>query len=136
MKTCPACGLRYPPEIPRCFVDNTPLVEAPDPYLNTVIRGKYRVESLLGEGGMATVYKARTTLADRPVAIKLFRKELARDPKLRERFKREATSTSHPSLASERATCWPIPRLPPVMSAVLVIRGESSLPAAGLRRAS
>src|SRR6185436_18765889 len=53
------------------------------------------------EGGMATVYRARHTLQDKPVAIKVFRKELARESKLRQRFFREATSTArlaHPNI--------------------------------------
>lgn len=101
MKLCPNCGLRYPNEYAHCFVDRAALQEAPDPYIGMLIAGRYRIEALLGEGGMATVYRARQTLQDRPVAIKLFRKELARDPKLRERFRREATSTArlaHPNI--------------------------------------
>ena len=101
MKICPSCGLRYPNDSTNCFVDRAVLEEAPDPFIGTLIAGRYRVEAQLGEGGMATVYRARHTLQDKPVAIKLFRKELARDPKLRERFRREATSTSrlaHPNI--------------------------------------
>ncbi len=101
MKICPTCGLRYPNDATNCFVDRAKLEEAPDPYIGQLLKGQYRIEGQLGEGGMATVYRARHTLQDKQVAIKIFRKELARDPKLRERFKREATSTArlaHPNI--------------------------------------
>ena len=101
MKICPTCGLRYPNDATNCFVDRAKLEEAPDPFIGQLLKGQYRVEGQIGEGGMATVYRARHTLQDNPVAIKIFRKELARDPKLRERFRREATSTSrlaHPNI--------------------------------------
>jgi serine/threonine-protein kinase len=101
MKICPTCGLRYPSDATQCFVDRAVLVAAPDPYIGQLIGGRYRIESQLGEGGMATVYAARSALDQKPVAIKIFRKELAKDKNLRERFKREATSAqrlSHPHI--------------------------------------
>jgi tRNA A-37 threonylcarbamoyl transferase component Bud32 len=101
MKICPTCGLRYPSDATQCFVDRATLVTAPDPYIGQLLGGRYRVESQLGEGGMAMVYGARSALDGKPVAIKVFRKELAKDKNLRERFKREATSAqrlSHPHI--------------------------------------
>ncbi|MDP3274001.1 MAG: protein kinase [Deltaproteobacteria bacterium] len=101
MKICPTCGLRYPDENTHCFIDRAELNEAPDPNIGRLIGGRYRIESLLGEGGMAMVYAARTALDGKPVAIKIFRKELAKDQKLRERFRREATSAkrlAHPHI--------------------------------------
>ncbi len=101
MKICPTCGLRYPSDATQCFVDRATLVAAPDPYIGQLIGGRYRIESQLGEGGMAMVYAARSALDQKPVAIKIFRRELAKDKNLRERFKREATSAqrlSHPHI--------------------------------------
>lgn len=101
MKICPTCGLRYPNDATNCFVDRAKLTEAPDPNIGKLISGRYRIESQLGEGGMATVYAARSALDNRPVAIKMFRKELAKDEKLRKRFEREATSAkrlAHPHI--------------------------------------
>lgn len=101
MKICPACNLRYPNDATSCLLDRTALVVAPDPYLGVVLGGTYRIEGIVGVGGMATVYRARNTLQDRVVAVKLFRRELSGDPKLRERFRREATSTRrlpHPNI--------------------------------------
>jgi serine/threonine-protein kinase len=51
---------------------------------------RYRVEALLGEGGMAVVYRAVHTETDRPVALKLVRREFASDQEVREMFVREA----------------------------------------------
>jgi serine/threonine-protein kinase len=93
MKLCPTCKLRYPTEATHCFVDRTALILAPDPYLGSVIAGRYRVEEVIGSGGMSTVYRAMGNSGDRPVAVKVFRKELVGDAKLRERFRRESTNT-------------------------------------------
>ena len=63
--------------------------------------GKYRIEGLLGRGGMGAVYAARDVVLDRPVAIKVIRPELVPDPAARERFLREAQTLArltHPSI--------------------------------------
>ncbi|HVH52010.1 MAG TPA: protein kinase, partial [Gaiellaceae bacterium] len=51
---------------------------------------RYTVERKLGRGGMATVYLARDTVLDRPVALKVLAEHLADDDEFRERFLREA----------------------------------------------
>ena len=63
--------------------------------------GKYRIESLLGRGGMAAVYKAQDTVLNRAVAIKVLEPALAVDPRAVERFRREAVTAAnleHPSI--------------------------------------
>ncbi|MFF6998450.1 serine/threonine-protein kinase [Streptomyces sp. NPDC008313] len=50
--------------------------------------GSYAIERVLGEGGMGTVYLARSR-GGRPVAVKVAKPELARDPEFRERFRAE-----------------------------------------------
>ena len=63
--------------------------------------GPYEIESLLGEGGMGQVFKARDTRLDRTVAIKMLPALLASDPIRRERFEREARTISrleHPHI--------------------------------------
>ena len=52
--------------------------------------GPYRIESLLGQGGMGVVYLARDARLDRPVALKLLTPELAGDHRFRERLERES----------------------------------------------
>ncbi|HKP21350.1 MAG TPA: protein kinase [Thermoleophilaceae bacterium] len=61
----------------------------------------YRVESLVGRGGMGVVYLARDLSLERPVALKLIAPELADDPQFRARFLREprlAASLDHPNV--------------------------------------
>ena len=63
--------------------------------------GTYRVESLLGRGGMGVVYRATDLSLERPVALKLIAPELAEDESFRERFLREprlAASLDHPNV--------------------------------------
>ncbi len=59
---------------------------------------RYRIESLIGEGGMGTVYKARDNDLDRIVALKLVRTDLTSEPEVMQRFMQElqlASKISH-----------------------------------------
>ena len=63
--------------------------------------GRYRITSQLGEGGMATIYKAFDAELDRYVAIKVLRPDISQTPDFLERFKREARALaklSHPNI--------------------------------------
>jgi len=52
--------------------------------------GHYEIESVLGEGGMGTVYRAFDPRFNRPAALKVLHSNLARDPQVIERFHDEA----------------------------------------------
>jgi ABC-type branched-subunit amino acid transport system substrate-binding protein/streptogramin lyase len=70
-------------------------------YSPGTIFARYRVESLIGRGGMGVVYLARDLSLDRPVALKLIAPELADDEQFRARFLREpklAASLDHPNV--------------------------------------
>ncbi len=60
----------------------------------TTIDGRYRVEYLLGSGGMADVYCATDLQLDRQVAIKILYRRFAQDAEFVERFRREASSAA------------------------------------------
>ncbi|MEV6359649.1 serine/threonine-protein kinase [Nocardia asteroides] len=60
----------------------------------TVFAG-YRIERLLGRGGMGTVYLAAHPRLPRQVALKLLNRELFSDPEVRGRFEREADVSAH-----------------------------------------
>jgi serine/threonine protein kinase len=63
----------------------------------------YKIEELLGMGGMGVVYRARDTRLQRPIALKILKPELVADPVRKSRFLVEAQSAaavSHPSIAS------------------------------------
>ncbi|WP_216853356.1 Stk1 family PASTA domain-containing Ser/Thr kinase [Phytoactinopolyspora halotolerans] len=68
-----------------------------------LLDGRYRVDSLLARGGMATVYQATDTRLDRTVALKVMHAELAADDTFVDRFIAEARSAarlSDPSIVS------------------------------------
>jgi serine/threonine-protein kinase len=67
----------------------------------SAIAGRYSLEREVGRGGMGVVYLAREVRLDRSVAIKLLPPSKTADPKLRERFLREARTAaklSHPNI--------------------------------------
>ncbi|MCA9673869.1 MAG: serine/threonine protein kinase, partial [Myxococcales bacterium] len=66
-----------------------------------VLAGRYRVDELLGQGGMGVVYAVWDTELDEPVALKLLRTELSMDPAYRQRLRSEvrlARRVSHPNV--------------------------------------
>jgi len=65
--------------------------------------GKYHILELVGEGAMGVVYKAKDSVLDRTVAVKVMNDAIARSDELRTRFLREAqaaASLQHPNVVS------------------------------------
>ena len=66
-----------------------------------LLGGRYELDTVIGRGGMAEVYRARDLRLDRVVAVKTLRSDMARDPTFQARFRREAQSAAslnHPSV--------------------------------------
>ncbi|MFQ5844766.1 MAG: serine/threonine-protein kinase, partial [Planctomycetota bacterium] len=80
----------------------TRITEAkPDPFVGRTIDG-FRIDSLIGRGGMGTVYRATQLSLNRPVALKILPESLL-DAHFRERFHREAEVLSrltHPNIVT------------------------------------
>ena len=67
----------------------------------TEVAGRYVIERRLGAGGMSTVFMAKDTVLERPVAVKLLAEHLADDENFVYRFRREALSAAklqHPNI--------------------------------------
>ncbi len=65
--------------------------------------GCYRIESLLGEGGMGTAYRARDVKLEREAALKVLGREVAGDPDYLRRFEAEArlaSNLNHPNIVT------------------------------------
>ncbi|MFM2419020.1 MAG: hypothetical protein RL385_3743 [Pseudomonadota bacterium] len=99
MRICPRCGAQYEqerfcPEDGEATQVLAPALPSADPLLGRVIDSRYRVERIIGEGGMGIVYGATHIALNKAVAIKVLRGEMARDADAVQRFAQEAQAAS------------------------------------------
>ena len=69
--------------------------------IGQIIKDRYEIEEILGEGGMAFVYKAKDRQLQRTVAIKTLKPNYVSQEKFVERFRREAQTAAnlnHPNI--------------------------------------
>jgi serine/threonine-protein kinase len=88
---CPNCGAEQP---------KVEIAPGEDPLLGAIVARKFKVEKLLGVGGMGKVYKARQLTLDKAVVVKVLHDQFRDDPQLVQRFQREARAASrlnHPN---------------------------------------
>lgn len=74
-----------------------------DPLLGATVGDRYRLVEQIGEGGMATVYRAEHQLLRKPVAVKVLHPELSTDETMAARFEGEAIAAArleHPNVVS------------------------------------
>ena len=68
-----------------------------------VLGGRYLLIRQVGKGGMAYVYKGYDQMLERPVAVKVLKRDFSNDEEFRERFKQEARAAanlSHPNIVT------------------------------------
>jgi len=102
---CPKCGSGYTSDVRFCPLDGSPLVTrgAPASVIGTLLGGRYRVERLIGSGGMGVVYQVRHLRLDEIRALKLMQGTALTNPMMVERFRREARQQGrirHPNVAT------------------------------------
>ena len=93
LKECPACGACFDGDVDHCAHDGAMLTLSLP--VSRTIDDKYRLDRLIGKGGMGAVYEARDLRLDRSVAVKvLLGRAFGHQPALR-RFRREARAAAH-----------------------------------------
>ncbi len=110
LAVCPRTGKKLSPQVPPPDASQPTMMRTPiapakkrvwDDLVGTVISGRYVVESVLGQGGMGTVFQALHTDLDRPVAIKVLNPQQAAKTSSVQRFHNEARSSGaigHPNI--------------------------------------
>src|SRR5712691_581985 len=89
MKYCTVCKAKYDDGVSFCPIDGEVLEDDPSSIVGTVLDGQYKIESLLGKGGMGAVYLARHILLGDRVAIKILPPEVRNNAEWLRRFRRE-----------------------------------------------
>ena len=72
-----------------------------DSYVGQTLDGRYKIQEIIGVGGMAVVYKAYDNIDDRTVAVKILKEEFLANEEFRRRFKNESKAIavlSHPNI--------------------------------------
>ncbi len=84
--TCAGCGTPLDSRSTFCPTCGRAL---DDPAIGQVVAGRYQIERRIAIGGFGSIYRAHQLDLDRPVALKIMHPELAADPNLVARFRRE-----------------------------------------------
>jgi len=88
LKECPTCGRCFDRETEKCADDNSELTFSLP--VERTIENRYRLEKLLGRGGMGAVYQAMDTRINRAVAVKILSGAMFGNKDALRRFEREA----------------------------------------------
>ncbi|MEO6724562.1 MAG: protein kinase [Blastocatellia bacterium] len=114
MMLCPNCQLQNPDTAHFCHRCGQSLAQLPaaqsgaqpassGSLVGRVIDGKYRIEALLAEGGIGSIYRARRLAIGDEVAVKTLQPDWASDAEMLERFRREAQTAArlkHPNVVT------------------------------------
>jgi GAF domain-containing protein len=101
LRECPTCGACFDNTAERCDRDGSELsLSLP---VDRVVDGKYRLDQVLGKGGMGAVYRATDLRLDRQVAVKILHGSRFGDAAALRRFEREARASArlnHPNITA------------------------------------
>jgi len=100
---CPVCLAAYRLDVSHCPRDGGELSSGEDPLIGVLLGERYQVEALLGEGGMARVYRVLHVGLQKTFALKAIFGDLAMDGRMAARFELEARAASrldHPNIVS------------------------------------
>ena len=101
VKECPACGLCYDSNVEVCTEDDSPLALTLP--VERTIEQHYRLDKVLGKGGVAIVYRAMDLRLNRTVAVKVLARSVMDSPDASRRFEREArmlAKLAHPRIVT------------------------------------
>ena len=101
LKECPACGVCYDASTTVCPTDASELTLSLP--VERTIEGKYRLDRLIGKGGMGAVYEAADLRLSRRVAVKIMLGRAFGDRRALQRFEREAqvcARLTHPNIVT------------------------------------
>ncbi len=99
LKECPTCGACFDASVALCAYDQSELTLSLPVAQN--LGGKYRLDRLIGRGGMGVVYEATDTRFERKVAVKILLGNMFGDPVALQRLKKEARAAAalrHPNI--------------------------------------
>ncbi len=101
MKICPVCSREFPNERTTCPDDAASLVALdtgaktrPEELVGQTVDGRYKVERIIGKGGMGTVYACRHVVVGKLAAMKVLKPGVERSEGVLQRFIREAQTAN------------------------------------------
>jgi len=108
MQRCPSCNSFFDDSITECPYDQSKLAavaiggqQQPTNLLGQTLGDRFKIQTVIGEGGMGKVYKGIDLTTNSPVAIKVLHREISGDERSVKRFMGEARllqSLSHPNI--------------------------------------
>ncbi|HVG30015.1 MAG TPA: protein kinase [Pyrinomonadaceae bacterium] len=102
LKECPRCGRCFDSAASACDADGAELTLTLP--VERTVEGRYRLERLIGKGGMGAVYEATHLKLNHKVAVKILGGQMFGDPSALRRFEREAQAlarlSQHPNIVS------------------------------------
>ena len=101
VKVCPVCSREFAPALTHCPEDGVALVALntgagarPEDLVGQIVEGRYKVERIVGKGGMGTVYAVRHIVVGKVAAMKVLKPGVERSEGVLQRFVREAQTAN------------------------------------------